>query len=224
MSRLITTSFLDAVDWCQHAPDSLASNSDGRTWKQKAYDDIKEMLGRTSKWNPTPAITRGINFENQIYSILSNEAEEKVTCSDNFKKMLIACKGGIFQKKTRTIIELDDNEYCLYGKLDVWFKDHIIDIKSTAKYSGKDKYLGTAQHHIYCYSENIKDFEYLIAEFNDDSSNTIKAIHSVPYHMSSQEEEEEIIKNRIYAAMAFLEKFDEPGDLKDLYLTKYSRY
>jgi hypothetical protein len=119
---------------------------------------------------------------------------------------------------------LDGEEYCLYGKLDVWFKDHIIDIKSTAKYSGKDKYLGTAQHHIYCYSENIKDFEYIIAEFSDDSTNNIKAIHSVPYHMSSTEEEEKIIKDRIYSAMAFLATFDEPGDLKDLYLTKYSRY
>jgi hypothetical protein len=223
MSKLITTSFLDAVEWCKKAPDSICSDNPNKTWKQKAYDDIKNTLGR-GEWVTTKATARGISFEAQIYHILNSNSEDTVKCSDNFRKVLQACKGGVFQKKTKAIVELDGEEYFLYGKIDAWFHDHIIDIKTTGKYSGKDKYLGSAQHLIYCYSENIKDFEYIIAEFNGEDSNIIKHIYNVPYHMNDSKEVEEEIKNRIFSAMAWLDNFPEPGDLKDLYMHKYNRF
>ena len=222
MSRLITTTLLDSIEWCRSAPDS-PSSTPGKTWREEAYEQLKSTLARLP-WHPNSSILRGIDFENQIYSILDDHVEATVTCSDKFRKILMDCKGVQFQKKTKTILELDGEEYCLYGKIDVWFPDHLIDIKTTGKYGGKSKYLDTAQHHIYCYGENIRDFEYIIAEFPDDKSNTIRNVYHIAYHAMEQDKEEEYIKNRIYSAITFLENFSEPGDLKELYFTKYCRY
>jgi hypothetical protein len=221
MSRLITTSFLDAIDWCNSAPDSLAPS--GKTWKEDAYLQIKATLGR-APWNPTPAIVRGIDFENSIYSILNDGKEEVVACSDTFRKILMCCKGGVFQKKTKTIIEMDGIEFCLYGKIDVFFPKKIVDIKTTGKYGGKDKYLGTSQHHLYCFGENIPEFEYIIAEFADEGTKNIRAVHHVSYVSPGLDFEKDYIEGKIRNALAFLDRYDEPGDLKELYNTKYSRY
>lgn len=223
MSRLITTSLLDSIDWCRKAPDSACPDVPGKTWKEKAYDDLKNTLGR-GEWRSSPAIDRGNSFEKQIYSILTDRMEEKVACSDTFRKILYQCKGGEFQKKTKIIIELDDIDYVLYGRIDVFFPDHIIDIKTTGKYGGKDKYLSTAQHLIYCFSENIKDFEYVIAEFAGEESNDIRHVYNVRYHMEDRDKVEDELKNRIYSAMMWLENFPEPRDLKELYLKTYCRY
>ena len=222
MSRLITTSILDAIDWCKTAPDSI-NQATGNTWKQDAYSQIKATLGR-APWNPTPAIVRGIDVENSIYAILRDGKEESITCSDSFRKVLMECKGGQFQKKTKTIIELDGVEYCLYGKIDVFFPTKIVDLKTTGKYSGKEKYLGTSQHHLYCFGENIPEFEYIIIEFVDEGSKNIRGVHHVSYVSPGLEFEEEYMKGKIRGALEFFEKYDEPGDLKELYNTTYCRY
>jgi hypothetical protein len=221
MSRLITTSILDAIDWCKTAPDSLAPS--GKTWKEDAYSQLKATLGR-APWNPTPAILRGIDFEASIYAILNGKKEETIECSDHFRSVLMACKGGVFQKKTKTIIEMDGVEYCLYGKIDVFFPAKIVDIKTTAKYGGKDKYLSTSQHHLYCFGENIPEFEYVIAEFKSDEGKDIRAVHHVSYVSPSLEFEEEYIKGKIRDMLSFLENYSEPGDLKELYNTTYCKY
>ena len=222
MSRLITTSFLDSIAWCKKAPDSKCPDGD-TTWKQQAYQQLKDTLGR-APYRPNKAMLRGIEFENQIYSILTDHKEDTVRCSVKFRDILKLCAGGEFQKKTKTILELDGEEYCLYGKLDVRFSDHIVDIKTTAKYAGKQKYLDTSQHHLYCFSENIKDFEYIIAEFEDEDSPKIHNVYRIPYHMGDRDYEEKYIKDKIYEAMAFLNQYDEPGDLKSLYFSTYTRY
>jgi hypothetical protein len=222
MSKLVTTSLLDAIDWCKSAPSTFKPNGE-TTWKEDAYLQLKATLGR-EPWKPTPAIVRGIDFENSIYSILKDKKEDTVQCSDAFRKVLYDCKGGEFQKRTKTIIEMDGVEYCLYGKIDVFFPDKIIDIKTTGKYGGRDKYLGTSQHHIYCFGENIHNFEYIILEFVDEGTKSIRGVHHVTYESPGIEEEEKYIKGKIQDMLTFLENYTEPGDLKELYNTTYCRY
>ena len=222
MSKLVTTTLLDAIDWCKTAPSTFKPDGE-TTWKEDAYLQLKATLGR-APWKPNPAILRGIDFENSVYSILKDKKEDTVTCSDTFRKILYECKGGEFQKRTKTIIELNGVEYCLYGKIDVFFPDKIIDIKTTGKYGGKDKYLGTSQHHIYCFGENIHNFDYLVVEFVDEGTKSIRGVHKIPYESPGIEEEEKYIKGKIEDMNAFFENYTEAGGLKELYNTTYCRY
>ena len=220
MSRLITTSPLDSIDWCRKAPDSL--NPAGISWKQDAYEQLKRTVGR-APWVPNASLERGTTFENQIYGILKAGTEDTVQCTPKFREILYACKGGQFQRKTKSFLTIDGQEYLLYGKLDIYFPDRIKDIKTTGKYGGKDKYLSTSQHHIYCFGENIKDFTYIIAEFPKPESYEISSVNYVEYSSPSRDFEEAYVRAKITDAVEWLSSFDEPGDLGDLYLHTYCK-
>ncbi len=217
---LITSSFLDSVAWAKKAPSS-PSNTPGLTWKEDAYFQLKDQLSRIWR-DPTPALKRGMDFERQIYAILE-EGKEDGDYSNEFKWFLTKCKNGQFQRKTKRIVEIDGKEYFLYGKIDVWFNNSIKDIKTTENYKGSQKYLDSSQHLIYCFSEGINDFEYLVAEFRSKDELKIAATHSVPFMCKDTEVLGDEIKMRIKDAMNFLELFPEPGDLKELYYTKFNR-
>jgi len=213
MSRLITGSLFGSISWAKNSPPH---------WRERAYQSLEDMLARV--WNdPNEAAQRGMDFEKTAYSILGSKANniEALSCSDHFKKILNLCKGGQFQKKTKSFIEIAGEEYCLYGKIDVWFEKLIIDIKTTGNYKGRDNYLKSMQHKIYCYCEGISDFQYVIAEFTDSSGNTIKEVHIVDYHIDNPKDLKEEITDEIINALTFLEA--DPK-LMDLFLTKYSMY
>ena len=107
MSRLITTSLLDSIDWCRKAPDSL--NPAGISWKQDAYEQLKRTVGR-APWVPNASLERGTTFENQIYGILKAGTEDTVQCTPKFREILYACKGGQFQRKTKSFLTIDGQE------------------------------------------------------------------------------------------------------------------
>jgi len=156
MSKLITASLVGAVEWAQECPPS---------WKERAKKSLDDQLNRV--WvppEPGSSLELGIDFENKVY----HYADAKLIVpagSEHFQWFVSECRGGVFQKKTRRIIELDGEEYCLYGKIDAWFPEVIKDIKTTRNYKGQSHYTKSFQHVLYMHVEHIKRFEYLVAEF-----------------------------------------------------------
>ena len=125
------------------------------------------------------------------------------------------------QKKVKRFITVDDHEYCLYGKLDIFYLDHIEDIKTTSKMmdSYKSKYLNSFQHHMYCYITEIPKFTYFIVVFKEDK--TIHSTHVVEYESPGMDDERRIIDTKIRELFAFFGQFPE---LLKLYQDKFCLY
>lgn len=223
MSLLITSSLIDSVAWAKTAPDSQCRDDPSMSWKQKAYSDLKNTLARI--WTPgNKAVERGMRVENAVYKVISDKKVDTVKCSPLFKQVLDKCNGGVFQKKTKKFLEIDGKEYCLFGKIDVYFPDKIIDLKTTTEYKGRSKYLGNIQHKLYVLNERIPRFEYVIMEFGTEDSDIIQNVHTVEYVQEDFEALKAEVVQAIKDTMSFIDQFDEPGDLKDLYLHKFNMY
>lgn len=209
MSRLITASLIGSIDWLNKCPTS---------WKVRAAEDLKRQLAREYSDETPFNMQRGIDFENAVYKAAL--AKKIIKGSEHFKWFAMKVRGGVFQKKCKRFIDIDGHEYCLYGKIDAWFKDRIIDIKTTSRYGGKNKYLDSFQHKLYCYIERIPDFTYLIAEFDGDT-NTIIDRYDIDYSVTNWEALKDDVIGTVREAIAFL---GQHGELFDLYNTTFSRY
>ena len=210
MSRLITTSLLGSIDWYNNCPES---------WKERALKDLTNTLSRIYT-KPNVKAKRGMDFEKLLYNVLEMDKEEKMISSDFFRTIARTCKGGIFQKKIKRFIEIDEEEYCLFGKVDVWFPNIIKDIKTTGNYKGRDSYLKGFQHKLYCYIEHISLFEYIIAIFKDDKI-SIDELRIIAYEVENWDELEKEVINKIKEVVTFLK---ETHNFLDLYLEKFSLY
>lgn len=224
MSKLITPSLFGSIKWLETAPSS---------YQEKAYEDLRGMLARDQKWDPSPQIIRGMDFEKKVQEVLQKykkdpEGLSNLKVSKEFREFLTACKGGEWQKKTKTYMTIDGTEYCLYGKIDVDFPIKIIDVKTTGKEPWKGfnhKFLSSAQHKIYCHNEKKPDFVYIIALFNDPKggplAKKISSVHYVNYHVDSFDKLTEEIREIIGEILMFFEQYP---DLFKLFNTKYSKY
>lgn len=223
MSRLITPSWFSSISWARNAPPSrIRDDEQGRTWREKAYEDLRNMLGRVyGDFNE--AAKRGVEFENHVYRVAKLEDPYGVNASQFFKQVVAQCVGGQFQYKSKRFVEIAGEEYCVYGKLDVWFPaDRTIkDIKTTGNYKGRDHYLKSMQHKMYCYINQAPSFRYVVAEFPDDTSRQISDIHMIDYEIDDPESLKEEIIERIVEDLQFLEADPE---LMDLFLNTYSLY
>ena len=219
MSKLITPSLFSSIKWLETCPES---------YKEDAYEQLRGMLARDQKWDPSPQIIRGMDFEKKVESVLMSGRADELNVSKEFREFLTVCKGGKWQKKTKTYMTIDGTEYCLFGKIDVDFPAKIIDLKTTGKVPWKGfehKYLSSAQHKIYCHNEQKPDFTYIIALFNDvkgqELNKKIESVHYVDYHVESFDRLAEEIRELIGEAMMF---FDQYPELFKLFNTKYSKY
>jgi hypothetical protein len=228
-NRLITTSLIDAVDWARKAPSTECSKDPSITWRQDAYNSLVKTLSR-APWEPDGWLKRGIDFEQSVYRLTKLGVDpEELQASENFKIFLRAAKGAQLYTKSKSFIQLDGEEYCVFAKKDLYwpkkevFPGRIADIKTTSNYGGQEKYLKTAQHKIYCMNDGVPDFEYIIGEFNKDDMTdmTIKNVFRVSYHVDSFKDIRDEVTDRIKGMIEWLKQFDEPGDLWELYLTKY---
>jgi len=212
MAKLITPSLIGSVEWLQKCPDS---------WKERAFNSLHSSLARDYSKPMDHAVKRGIDFENMVYKVLGNELVDvnSLKCSELFKDVLRHCKGGIFQQKTKSLIEIDDVEYCLYGKKDVSFTDKTIDIKCTGKFKSARTYLDTVQHKLYCYNDKIEKFEYLVCVMDEEDKLT--DIHIVEYKVDDFEKLREDIIKRVRKTIEFL-KLDT--ELYDLYINTFNMY
>lgn len=211
MAKLITTSLIGAIEFYQTCP---------AHWKKDALKGLSNQLNRV-KWEPTPAIQNGFDFEKRVeldsHKMKHMQSFELIG-TDNYKSIVNKVFKGQFQRVTKKIVNIDGVEYCLYGRIDVYFPNKIVDLKTTGSYK-KDKYLKTTQHLMYCYSENTNTFQYIIAEW--DLYPTIKAVHIENYEMESREKTKEILFNRIRSAISFINKDER---LKKAYNTTFCRF
>ncbi len=204
MSRLITPSLISSVNWLQTCPAS---------WKAKAVKDLKNQLARVYS-ELSPAQELGIKFEDAVMKATKLDEPKG---SEHFKWMVAEVKGGDFQRPTITELSIDGHDYCLYGRIDAYFRDIIKDIKTTSNWKGNDYYLNSYQHRIYCYNEKIPFFRYCIAIF--DSSQNIIDHHAVDVELDLISLEADIV-NKIKEVIAFLSVNTE---LFDLYISTFCR-
>lgn len=221
MARLITTSLVGSIEWFLTCPDS---------WKQSAYTDLVNALSR-APWTPSIAIKKGIDFENTVYNVIETKRDVS-RASDNFRFFVDKCQGAKFQNKNKMFEDIQGDEYCLYVKEDAFWKKgskdwpdgHIKDLKTTKKWGGKDKYLNTLQHELYCLVEEIPTFEYLVAvweDANDVDNLKIKSVHSATYVVDDFAALRKRVLDRISCAISAI-KADE--ELWSLYLKKFCLY
>lgn len=219
MSLLVTSSLIGAVEWFRNSPPS---------WKEKAYTDLYNQLARKPWDKIVPDVQRGMDFESRIYETLKNKRDDKIefTCSPEFQIFLDACRGGTLQKTLKRIVTIDEKEYCLYGRTDVYFPGHIIDIKACAEYKGESKYLGTIQHKMYSYIDSAKtgtipDFTYMVAEFGPCPNMKIQRVFSPKWTWEGTVEDlKDEVFSRIRLALSYI---DADKELKELYEHTFSK-
>lgn len=214
MSLLVTSSFIDAVEWLEKAPPS---------WKERAFQGLMDQISRKPWDKPNPDVERGMKFEQTVYDCIEKKKHLDPTfkCSDEFKEFITECDGGQFQRKAKRFDVIDGKEFCLYGKVDVMFPDKIIDIKACASYGGSSKYLGKSQHLLYLFITEKTDFVYLVAEFGEIPNMKIKRVFRALYTVESRDTLKEEVYARIRKAVGFVEQDKE---LWKLYSTVFSRY
>lgn len=214
---LITSSILDAFDWVQNAPPS---------WQEKAFTDFKNQLSRV-RTPLTPEVQRGMDFENKVCMdlFMSREAfldkHGKLLTSEFYDK----CAGGKQQEVTKQKLKIDDYEYTLYGRMDIYFPGtKIIDIKTTGSWKGHSKYTARNQHPMYIATTGVTSFEYLVAVGSDQkvgkkSEWVVESVIPVDGSMS-RDDAYAIVENKIRSFIAVIEKDPE---LDTAYKTIFSR-
>lgn len=202
---LITTSLISKTEFYRSASGK---------WKDKSEKELTDMLNRVYS-KPGPEAQQGINFENALQREAQNPTGKG---SAHFQEMAEACKGGQWQVKTKKIITLSGQEYCLFGKIDVKKDGLLIDIKTTA-YFKPEKYLSSTQHLLYCYNENISQFEYIVAEWKNYPE--IKKVHRLPWKCPAPFPLESELLDRIEGALEIINSKEE---WKRSYRDTFTRY
>lgn len=207
-SRLITASLISSVEWLKICPES---------YKEDALKSLKNQLNRV--WDePSVAAKAGIEFENAVQKFVTMKKFDVGT--ELFQQVLKACEGGEFQRKSRGNLKIEGDEanYFLYGKIDVYFPSLLLDLKTTGVYK-VNKYLKTVQHLIYCLNEQIKEFKYLVVEWEKPPK--IKAIHEENFKVKDFDEVYNILVSKIKTTIAYLQLRPE---LWKAYTEKYCLY
>jgi len=218
MSKLITPSLVSAVRWCQEAPNSHINHDPLMpTWREKAPQDLRNMLARDYTEPPGPALLLGIKFEDAVYKECKAPTGKGTPL---FQEFVAECVGGQFQRITKVVVEIDGVEYCCYGKIDAYFPTIIKDLKTTSKeHVDPEGYLKSFQHEMYCLNEHIDDFRYCIAVF--DANQKIVDKVNVDWHCDDREALKAKAISIIRETIAYIKVSDE---LFELYNTKFSRY
>ena len=166
-SCLVTTGLLDTVNWFSTAPDVVIKSDKGgdgkQTWKEKAKQDLIDMLSRTERPFPEAA-KRGVEFEKMVYKHANDTDEELLKYSDKFRAVCGEVKGFQFYKKNGINVEVDGQKVYLYGKFDAINLPIIKDIKTTESYQYQ-KYLSGVQHLLYCIISRATEFHYVVCEW-----------------------------------------------------------
>jgi len=163
----------------------------------------------------------GFDFENAVQRVVEANKIDLLTTSEHFINVCKACNGGEFQKVTKSILVVNGDKYNFWGKMDVWFEDLIIDIKTTGKYK-RSKYVESVQHMIYCHNEQIANFRYLVAVWGKE--NKVDAMHPIDVHIDDFGKLEEDLVNRVANVISFLKEHRVSDTLTTQYGTLYDVY
>jgi len=228
-SFLITQSLISSIDWFKTAPSSpVKGDPQGRTWRTKAYHDLRDMLARKPWEKQDPATQRGINFENNVYDIIGgiHRTPESETEAKHLQWFVDQIKGGKLQYSDKEIVTLDGEEFCLYVKLDAYFPTavtegaigRIDDIKTTSSYT-PGKYLNGFQHLLYCHVLKTVHFRYLVQPYDKQTGEMLEP-QIEEYRVSDFELLKQIVYNKVREARKMLREFDELNELFENVYTK----
>jgi len=161
---LITPTLINAYQY--YINDEFKSPADSRA-------DFLKTLSK-EKFKPSEVMQKGIELEDTIKEISSSDFAHRSFCDslpeDNIEQrditMLIlvdTVKGGLWQQTCKKELKIGNQEFLLYGKMDVIKRDTIYDIKFTSNYE-LGKFLDSSQHLIYLYCTGLPKFQYLISD------------------------------------------------------------
>jgi hypothetical protein len=177
------------------------------------FEDDVRLYCETNRFNPSEAI-RDKRFpwkggyldatNSKEYTDLHNKCNDYL---DVIIPIANIVKDGFWQQTCKKELKIGNQEFLLYGKMDVIKRDTIYDIKYTSNYE-LGKFLGSAQHLIYLYCTGLPKFKYLISNGKDfwieDYFNNINI--------------ENEIKSKINDFLSYLENDNEA---KNLFETKW---
>lgn len=185
---LITPTLLDAYEFATSAPPK---------WKVRAEAGFLSKLRREKVDYPV-WVKKGRAFEDTVYRVCNAHPNNPVTQgSELFQKVCNKCQGGVFQKKLKKPVSIEGQKVFFFGYADVIHPSTIIDIKTTLTYKGPEKYLNGHQHLMYTYLAELPNFEYLIAQWKDEYSNTLQAVYEITYKAPDLEKLEKTIEEKV---------------------------
>jgi hypothetical protein len=133
--------------------------------EEEQRQEFLQTLKRV-KSEPTEAMQRGIDFENDVFNIC-NDGFASIDKGEEYNnvvnKIAYLVKQGLWQQVVKKDIVVGNQEFLLYGKCDVVKANTIYDIKFTSNYD-IGKYLNSSQHLIYLYCSGLSKFQYLISD------------------------------------------------------------
>jgi len=153
---LITPTLINAYQYYIH--DEFKSPTESRA-------DFLKTLSR-EKFEPNEAQAKGLKFEARVNEFCG-QLVKGITDYDDVA-ILIAniVKGGLWQQTCKKDLQVGNQEFLVYGKMDVVKRDTVYDIKFTSNYE-LGKFLNSAQHLIYLYCTGLPKFQYLISDGKD---------------------------------------------------------
>jgi hypothetical protein len=198
---LITPTLINSYQY--YINDEFKSPADSRA-------DFLKTLSK-EKFEPTEAMQKGIDFEEEIFQqcCLEKEVGKKLTSDPICDAIVKIVKGGLWQETCKKELKIGNQEFLLYGKMDVIKRDTIYDIKYTSNYE-LGKFLGSAQHLIYLYCTGLPKFKYLVSNGKD--------LWIEDYFNNVNIENE--IKSKINDFLSYLENDSEA---KNLFETKWQK-
>jgi hypothetical protein len=191
---LITASLLNSYQY--YIQDEFKSPADSRA-------DFLKTLSR-ERFKPNQAMQKGIDFEDSVSGRVEGTPAPEGHPIYEIGKIV---SGGLWQQTCKKDLQVGDQEFLLYGRMDVIKRDTIYDIKFTSNYE-LGKFMNSSQHRIYLYCLGLPKFQYLISDG--------KEYWIEDYHNHEGIEDE--LKGMISDFMSYLENDKEA---KEMFLTNW---
>ncbi len=201
---LVTPTLLDSYEFMMDAPAS---------WSARAEQGFLVKL-RREKVDYPAWVSKGQDFEDTVYRVCNAHYKDRFEDdpikqgSELFQNVCMQCIGGTFQQKLTKKAEIAGEKVYFFGYSDVNFKALTLDLKTTLKYKGPQKYLKGHQHLIYSWIRQVPKFQYLIAQWENEESNAIQAVHTVDYEAPSMDVLEEKITAKVEEFFTYLKAND----------------
>lgn len=142
------------------------SSFEDATTERDAHAEFLQVL-RKEPTPTTPAMQKGIDFEDLVTAIIKNDQEGMKMNPQWFDA---ACKvaeiigDGLLQYRARKTITVSGMEFVLYGRLDALSAGVIYDIKFTSSSYEVGKYIDSTQHPTYMeLVPEAHEFVYLVS-------------------------------------------------------------
>lgn len=160
MRYLITQSLLSSWLYQFSAPDEQ--------WRE-AQDEFLATLRREQK-EATPAMQNGLDFEAEVYKVVHGQPRNAhPTWESGIQAVATVLRGAQTQVKASRVLQLDGEEFLVYGILDALRAGVIYDVKFSNKAFGSTelagKYLESPQHPAYFWIvPEAYEFRYLVSD------------------------------------------------------------